>query len=58
MGTGVATRKIRVEIELPEDLEPGDPVEQLLALLRRGAPLRVKKEDLRRTRIYADRARY
>jgi len=54
----MATKKITIEVEVPEGFEWENDVEKLIELLRKGAPLGVKQKDLRRTRIYANRARY
>ncbi len=50
------TRKVTIEVELPEEM--GEEVERLIELLRRGVPLGVRRGELRRTRLYARRARY
>jgi len=54
----VKTKKITREVEVPEGLDWESDVKQLIELLRKGAPLGVKRENLRRTRIYASRTRY
>lgn len=58
MGEAVATKKITIEVEVPEDFDEERGVERLIELLRKGAPLGVKQKDLRRQRIYASRTRY
>ncbi|WP_158298256.1 hypothetical protein [Aeropyrum pernix] len=54
----MATKKITIEVEVPEDFDEERGVERLIELLRKGAPLGVKQKDLRRQRIYASRTRY
>jgi len=54
----VATKKVVIEVEVPEDLKLEGDVELFLKLLRKEAPLNVKQRDLRRTGIYASRTRY
>jgi len=58
MGGVVTTRKITIEVEVPEGFEWVIDPERLIELLRKGAPLGVKQKDLRRTKIYANRSRY
>ncbi|MEB2835912.1 MAG: hypothetical protein GSR80_000763 [Desulfurococcales archaeon] len=52
------TRKVTIEVELPEEMGEEVEVERLIELLRRGVPLGVRRGELRRARLYARRARY
>lgn len=54
----MATRKVVIEVEVPEGLKLEGDVELFLKFLRKGAPFKVKRRDLRRTGIYASRTRY
>ena len=61
MVEGVArakTRRITIEVEVPLGNEASVEVDKLLELLRKGVPLGVGKEDLRRTKIYGKRSRH
>ncbi len=54
----MATKRITIEVEVPEGFEWVSDAERLIELLRKGAPLGVKQKDLRRTKMYANRDRY
>ena len=53
----MATKKVTIEVEVPNGMDSED-IEKLIELLKKGAPLGVKRKDLRRTKIYANRTRY
>ncbi len=57
-GSKAKAKKIVVEVEVPEGEGVDTEVEKLLELLRKGVPLNVGKEDLRRTKIYDKRSRH
>jgi len=54
----MTTKKVTIKVEIPEGMDSEEDIEKLVELLRKGAPLGVKRKDLRRTRIYANRNRY
>ena len=56
--TAMKTKKVTIEVEVPVGKEADMEVDKLLELLRKGAPLNVSKEDLRRTKIYDKRSRH
>ena len=53
----MATKKITIEVEVPGDITEKE-IEELIELLKKGAPLGVEKKDLRKARQHAERTRY
>ena len=53
----MTTKKITIEIETSEGITEKE-IDELIELLKKGAPLGVEKKDLRKARQHGDRTRY